>query len=305
MLLAIEQILNGLQLGITLFLMSAGLTLVFGIMQVINLAHGSFYMIGAFVGATVTARSGSFLLGVLAALGAAAGTGMIVEIIVLRRLYRREHLDQVLATFGLILFFNELTRIIWGRQPLMMDVPVWLGGSIELLPGLPYPVYRLAVIVVGIAVALGLWLLFARTRLGMQIRAGASNREMTAALGVNIRLIYTLVFGLGTLLAGLAGVMVGPILAVESGMGESILILTFVVIVIGGIGSVRGAVVGALLVGMVDTLGRAFFPILFRLFFSSASADSIAASVASMAIYILMAAVLVWRPRGLFPAHSS
>ena len=305
MLLAIEQILNGLQLGITLFLMSAGLTLVFGIMQVINLAHGSFYMIGAFVGATVTARSGSFLLGVLAALAAAAGTGMIVEIIVLRRLYRREHLDQVLATFGLILFFNELTRIIWGRQPLMMDVPVWLGGSIELLPGLPYPVYRLAVIVVGIAVALGLWLLFARTRLGMQIRAGASNREMIAALGVNIRLIYTLVFGLGTLLAGLAGVMAGPILAVESGMGESILILTFVVIVIGGIGSVRGAVVGALLVGMVDTLGRAFFPILFRLFFSSASADSIAASVASMAIYILMAAILVWRPRGLFPAHSS
>ncbi len=305
MLLAIEQILNGLQLGITLFLMSAGLTLVFGIMQVINLAHGSFYMIGAFVGATVTARSGSFLLGVLAALGAAAGTGMIVEVIVLRRLYRREHLDQVLATFGLILFFNELTRIIWGRQPLMMDVPVWLGGSIELLPGLPYPVYRLAVIVVGIVVALGLWLLFARTRLGMQIRAGASNREMTAALGVNIRLIYTLVFGLGTLLAGLAGVMAGPILAVESGMGESILILTFVVIVIGGIGSVRGAVVGALLVGMVDTLGRAFFPILFRLFFSSAAADSIAASVASMAIYILMAAILVWRPRGLFPAHSS
>jgi branched-chain amino acid transport system permease protein len=305
MLLAIEQILNGLQLGITLFLMSAGLTLVFGIMQVINLAHGSFYMIGAFVGATVTARSGSFLLGVLAALGAAAGIGMIVEVIVLRRLYRREHLDQVLATFGLILFFNELTRIIWGRQPLMMDVPAWLGGSVELLPGLPYPVYRLAVIVVGIAVALGLWLLFARTRLGMQIRSGASNREMTAALGVNIRLIYTLVFGLGTLLAGFAGVMAGPILAVESGMGESILILTFVVIVIGGIGSVRGAVVGALLVGMVDTLGRAFFPILFRLFFSSASADSIAASVASMAIYILMAAVLVWRPRGLFPAHSS
>jgi branched-chain amino acid transport system permease protein len=305
MLLAIEQILNGLQLGITLFLMSAGLTLVFGIMQVINLAHGSFYMIGAFVGATVTARSGSFLLGVLAALGAAAGIGMIVEVIVLRRLYRREHLDQVLATFGLILFFNELTRIIWGRQPLMMDVPAWLGGSVELLPGLPYPVYRLAVIVVGIAVALGLWLLFARTRLGMQIRSGASNREMTAALGVNIRLIYTLVFGLGTLLAGFAGVMAGPILAVESGMGESILILTFVVIVIGGIGSVRGAVVGALLVGMVDTLGRAFFPILFRLFFSSASADSIAASVASVAIYILMAAVLVWRPRGLFPAHSS
>lgn len=305
MLLVIEQILNGLQLGITLFLMSAGLTLVFGIMQVINLAHGSFYMIGAYVGATVAARTGSFLLGVAAALAGAAIAGMIVEVIVLRRLYRREHLDQVLATFGLILFFNELTRIIWGRQPLMMDVPAWLGGSVELLPGLPYPVYRLAVIAVGIAVALGLWLLFSRTRLGMQIRAGASNREMIAALGVNIRLLYTLVFGLGTLLAGLAGVMAGPILAVESGMGESILILTFVVIVIGGIGSVRGAVVGALLVGLVDTLGRAFLPVLLRLFLASAAADSIAASIASMAIYILMATILVWRPRGLFPAHSS
>ena len=305
MLLVIEQLLNGLQLGITLFLMSAGLTLVFGIMQVINLAHGSFYMIGAYVGATVAARSGSFLLGIAAALAAAAVAGMVVEVIVLRRLYRREHLDQVLATFGLILFFNELTRIVWGRQPLMMDVPVWLSGSIELLPGLPYPVYRLAVIAVGIIVALGLWLLFARTRLGMQIRAGAANREMIAALGVNIRLLYTLVFGLGTLLAGLAGVMAGPILAVESGMGESILILTFVVIVIGGIGSVRGAVVGAMLVGLVDTLGRAFLPAMFRLFLEGAAADSIAASVASMAIYILMAGVLVWRPRGLYPAHWS
>ena len=303
MFLIIEQILNGLQLGITLFLMSAGLTLVFGIMQVINLAHGSFYMIGAYVGATVANATGSFLLGILAALTAAAVTGMVVECIVLRTLYHREHLDQVLATFGLILFFNELTRIIWGRQPLQLDVPLWLAGSVELIPGLPYPVYRLAVILVGLFVALGLWLLFSRTKIGMQIRAGASNREMIAALGVNIRLLYTLVFGFGTLLAGLAGVMAGPILAVESGMGESILILTFVVIVIGGIGSIRGAVVGALLVGMVDTLGRAFLPHLFRIFLSSAYADSVAASIASMAIYILMAAVLMWRPRGLFPAH--
>lgn len=303
MLLIIEQLLNGLQLGITLFLMSAGLTLVFGIMQVINLAHGSFYMIGAYVGATVANATGSFLLGILAAMAAAAVTGMVVEYIVLRTLYHREHLDQVLATFGLILFFNELTRIIWGRQPLQLDVPLWLAGSVELIHGLPYPVYRLAVILVGLFVALGLWLLFSRTKIGMQIRAGASNRDMIAALGVNIRLLYTLVFGLGTLLAGLAGVMAGPILAVESGMGESILILTFVVIVIGGIGSIRGAVVGALLVGMVDTLGRAFLPDLFRIFLSSAYADSVAASIASMAIYILMAAVLMWRPRGLFPAH--
>ena len=304
MLLFIEQVLNGLQLGIMLFLMSAGLTLVFGIMQVINLAHGSFYMIGAYVGATVTAHTGSFVLGCLAALPAAALAGMVVEILVLRRLYQKDHLDQVLATFGLIMFFNELTRIVWGRQPLFMDVPAWLAGSIELIPGVPYPRYRIAVIAVGILVGVLLYLLFTRTRTGMQIRAGASNREMAGALGVNIRLLYTLVFGLGTLLAGLAGVMAGPILAVESGMGESILILTFVVIVIGGIGSIRGALVGALLVGLVDTLGRAFLPLLLRLFFSPAYADGVAASLASMLVYLLMAAVLVWRPRGLLPAHG-
>lgn len=302
--LVLEQILNGLQLGITLFLMSAGLTLVFGIMQVINLAHGSFYMIGAYVGATVAAASGSFLLGVLAAIAAAGLAGMIVEVLLLRRLYRREHLAQVLATFGLILFCNELTRLIWGRQPLFMEAPPWLAGSVELLPGLFYPAYRLAVIAVGLLVAVLLWFLLARTRLGMRIRAGASNREMIAALGVNIKLLYTLVFGLGTLLAGLAGVMAGPILAVESGMGESILILTFVVIVIGGIGSVRGAVVGAMLVGLVDTLGRAFLPTLFRLLLPTAQADAAAASLASIAIYLLMAGVLIWRPRGLFPAQA-
>jgi branched-chain amino acid transport system permease protein len=304
MLLIIEQLLNGLQLGITLFLMSAGLTLIFGIMQVINLAHGSFYMIGAYVGATVAAQTGSFLLGVVAALAAAAVVGILVEVLVLRHLYKREHLDQVLATFGLIMFFNELTRIIWGRQPLFMDVPSWLDTSVEIIPGLPYPAFRLAVIAVGILVACSLWLLFAKTRIGMNIRAGASNREMVEALGVNINLLYTMVFGLGTLLAGLAGVMAGPILAVESGMGESILILTFVVIVIGGIGSIKGAVAGALLVGLVDTLGRAFLPALFRLILNSSTADSVAASLSSMAIYILMAAILVWRPRGLFPAHA-
>jgi len=304
MLLIIEQLLNGLQLGVTLFLMSAGLTLVFGIMQVINLAHGSFYMIGAYVAATVAAHTGSFMLGLLAALPAAGLVGMAVEGLIFRRLYDREHLDQVLATFGLIMFFNELTRIIWGRQPLFMDVPAFFSGSVALLPGLIYPVYRLAVIAVGLAVAVFLWLMFSKTRIGMQIRAGASNRAMVAALGVNIRLLYTWVFGLGALLAGLAGVMAGPILAVESGMGESILILTFVVIVIGGIGSVRGAMAGALLVGLVDTLGRAFLPGIFRLIVSSAQADSAAASLASMSIYILMAAILVWKPRGLFPAHT-
>lgn len=304
MLLVIEQILNGLQLGITLFLMSAGLTLVFGIMQVINLAHGSFYMIGAYVGATVAASTGSFLLAMLAAIAAAAGVGCIVEILVLRRLYARQHLDQVLATFGLIMFFNEMIRIVWGRQPLFMNVPGALSKSIQLLPGLQYPTYRLAVIGIGLLVALFLWLMFAKTRIGMQIRAGSSNREMVGALGVNINLLYTLVFGLGALLAGLAGVMAGPILSVEPGMGESILILTFVVIVIGGIGSIRGAVAGALLVGMVDTLGRAFLPSILRTILATATADSVAASLSSMAIYILMAAILVWKPRGLFPAHG-
>ena len=303
MLLFCEQLLNGLQLGVTLFLMSAGLTLVFGIMQVINLAHGSFYMIGAYVGATVALRSGSFLLAILAALGASWLAGCLAEALILRYLYRRRHLDQVLATFGVILFCNEMTRIIWGRQPLFMDIPAALAGSVELLPGLPYPVYRLVVLAVGLAVALLLWLIFTRTRIGMQVRAGAVNREMVAVLGVNISLLYTLVFGCGAMLAGLAGVMAGPILAVEPGMGESILILTFVVIVIGGIGSVRGAFIGAVLVGLVDTLGRAFLPLLLRLLLSPATADSVAASLASMAIYIFMAIVLVIKPKGLFPAH--
>jgi len=304
MLLFIEQLLNGLQLGVMLFLMSAGLTLVFGIMQVINLAHGSFYMIGAFVAATVAVRSGSFLLGMIVALPVAAAVGMLVELTILRRLYNRDHLDQVLATFGLIFFFNELTRIIWGRQPLFMDVPPWLNGAVELLPGVHYPVYRLAIILVGVFVALFLYLLFSRTRLGMQIRAGASNRDMVAALGVNIRLLYTLVFGLGTMLAALAGIMAGPILAVEVGMGESILILTFVVIVIGGIGSVRGALIGALLVGMVDTLGRVYLPDVLSILVSSATADTLGASLASMSVYILMAVVLTCKPAGLFPAQN-
>ncbi len=301
----LEQLLNGLQLGVMLFLMAAGLTLVFGIMRVINLAHGSFYMIGAYVAATVTMRSGSFLLGLLAALPAAAIAGMAVELLVLRHLYHRDHLDQVLATFGLIFFFNELTRMLWGRQPLFMDVPAWLAGSVHLLPGIHYPLYRLVIILVGVLVALFLYLLFSHTRLGMQIRAGATNRETIAALGVNIRLLYTLVFGLGTLLAGLAGVMAGPILAVEAGMGESILILTFVVIVIGGIGSVRGALVGAILVGMVDTMARAFLPHLFRLVLETAAADRAGAAMASMSVYIFMALFLAFRPAGLFPVRES
>jgi len=304
MLLFIEQLINGLQLGVMLFLMSAGLTLVFGIMQVINLAHGSFYMIGAYVAATVTIHSGSFLLGMFAGLVVAAIIGMIVEFTILRQLYNRDHLDQVLATFGLIFFFNELSRIIWGRQPLFMDIPTWLNGTVEILPDIHYPLYRLAIIVVGIMVALFLYLLFSRTRLGMQIRAGATNRDIISALGVNIKLLYTLVFGLGVMLAALAGVMAGPILAVEVGMGESILILTFVVIVIGGIGSVQGALVGALLVGLVDTLGRAYLPTILSSIFSSQIGNTLGAPIASMSIYILMAVILAFKPSGLFSVQN-
>ncbi|WP_430436534.1 branched-chain amino acid ABC transporter permease [Oceanibaculum nanhaiense] len=288
LLLFIEQVLNGLQLGTMLFLMAAGLTLVFGIMHLINLAHGSLYMIGAYVAATVQQATGSFTLGLLAALPAAALTGMAMEAIALRRLYDRDHLDQVLATFGLILFFNELVKIIWGPQAYFMAVPEALSGSVEILPGAPYPAYRLAIVATGIAAALFLYLLITRTRIGMLIRAGATNREMVNALGVNVDQLYMLVFGLGAALAGLAGVMAGPLLALEVGMGENILILAFVVIVIGGIGSVRGAFVAALLVGLADTFGRVLLP----------------GALSEMTIYILMAAILVWRPQGLFPAHA-
>jgi len=300
--LLVEQLLNGLQLGFMLFLLSAGLTLVFGVMNLINLAHGSFYMVGAYVAATLSGAGMGYGVALLGALAAAGLCGLLVELIVLRHLYRRDHLDQVLATFGLILFFNEGVRMIWGRQPLFMQTPAWLGGSVELLPGVPYPLYRLAIIGIGLLVALGLYLLIARTRLGMRIRAGASDRQMIAALGVNIRWLYTLVFALGALMAGFAGVIAAPVFAVESGMGESILILTFVVIVIGGIGSVRGALLGALLVGLVDSLGRAYLPRLLGLLSDSEAANALAASLSSMSIYLLMALVLAIRPRGLFPA---
>ena len=300
MLLFLEQLLNGVQLGVTLLLMASGLTLIFGIMNLINLAHGSLFMVGAYVAATVSVQTDSFLLGLLAGTVAAGATGMLVEFTVIRRLYERDHLDQVLATFGLILFFNELVRVVWGRQPLRIDVPPWLLGTVEVVPGAPYPVYRLAVIVVGALVVLGLYLLVQRTRLGMWIRAGASDREMIGALGVNISRLYTVIFGLGAVLAGLAGVVAGPFIAVQSGMGENILILTFVVIVIGGIGSIRGAVVGSLLVGLTDTLGRAYLPSVLGLFLAPSFASAVGASLSAMAIYILMAAVLAWRPQGLF-----
>jgi len=304
MLLLIEQCLNGLQFGLLLFLLAAGLTLVFGIMDLVNLAHGSLYMLGAYFAATFVSWTDSFVIGAVLALGATLIVGMLMEVVALRRLYGRDHLDHVLGTFGLILFFNELVRMVWGPAGLSLPLPMWLISPIEILPGLFYPAYRIAIIVTALAVAVFLYVLVMRTRLGMLIRAGASNREMTGALGVNINLLYTMVFGLGAALAGLAGLMQAPILTVQIGMGENILILAFVVIIIGGIGSIRGAFIAAILVGLIDTIGRAFLPDLLRAVFNSRTAATVAPAMSSMMIYLLMAVVLMLRPEGLFPVSS-
>ena len=304
MLLFLEQCLNGLQFGLLLFLLAAGLTLVFGIMDLVNLAHGSLYMLGAYFAATFAAWTDSFVLGALLALAATLVVGMALEVVALRRLYGRDHLDHVLGTFGLILFFNELVRLVWGPAGMSLSLPMWLIPPVEILPGLFYPTYRIAIILTALLVALFLYVLVMRTRLGMLVRAGASNREMTGALGVNISLLYTLVFGLGAALAGLAGLMQAPILTVQIGMGENILILAFVVIIIGGIGSIRGAFIAAILVGLIDTIGRAFLPDLLRLVLSSRGASTVAPAMSSMMIYLLMAIVLVLRPEGLFPVSS-
>jgi branched-chain amino acid transport system permease protein len=302
--LFIEQCLNGLQFGLLLFLLAAGLTLVFGIMDLVNLAHGSLYMIGAYFAATFAALTGSFILGAILALLATLLVGMAVEVIAMRRLYGRDHLDHVLATFGLILFFDELVRLIWGPAGLSLPLPGWLNTSVQLLPGVYYSAYKFSIIVVALAVAAILYLVVMRTRVGMLIRAGASNREMVGALGVNIKLLFTLVFGLGAALAGLAGLMQAPILTVQIGMGENILILAFVITVIGGIGSIRGAFVAALLVGFIDTLGRAYFPSLLREVLGGPAASTAAPALSSMLIYILMAGILIVKPQGLFAANA-
>jgi len=301
MLYFIEQCLNGLQLGMLLFLLAAGLTLIFGVMDFVNLAHGSLYMIGAYFAATFAAVTGSFIAGALLALLATLLVGMAVEVIAIRRLYGRDHLDHVLGTFGLILFFNELVRLIWGPAGMTLPLPSQMLTAVQVLPGVYYPLYRLVIIVTTIAIALLLYLLVMRTRIGMLIRAGASNREMVGALGVNIKLLYTLVFGLGAALAGFAGLMQAPILTVQIGMGENILILAFVVIIIGGIGSIRGAFVASLFVGLADTIGRAFLPDLLRFFLNTTAASTLGPALSSMMTYMLMAAVLVFRPEGLFP----
>ncbi len=286
--LLLVQGLNGVQLGVMLFLMAAGLTLVFGVMNLLNLAHGSMYMLGAYLAAALQQRTGSFLLAIVVALPATFLIGMIVEVIAMRRLYERDHLDQVLVTFALILCFNELVRMRWGPQALFMALPGGLSGYVTILPGVIYPAYRLIIIGAGLLVALLLYLIIMKTRLGMLIRAGASHREMVGALGVNIKLLYTVLFGIGSVLAGLAGMMAGPILSIESGMGDSVLILALVVIVIGGLGSIRGALLASIMVGVADTFGRILLP----------------PALASMVIYFLMAAILYRRPQGLFSANG-
>jgi branched-chain amino acid transport system permease protein len=301
--LILEQSLNGLQFGLMLFLLAAGLTLVFGIMDMINLAHGSLYMIGAFLAATLVQATGSFALGVLIAIPLAAIIGMLLEMAILRKLYARDHLSQVLATFALILIINEVVRMVWGSD-MPLSAPDALSGPVQLVPGMPYSAYRLLIIGVGLVVAVVLYLVVAKTRVGMLVRAGASNREMALAMGVNIKKLFTLVFGFGAALCAVAGAMLGPIFAVQVGMGENILILAFVVIVIGGIGSIRGALVGSVLVGMVDTMGRAFLPAILREFLTPAFASAIGPALASILIYVLMAGVLFWRPQGLFPARG-
>ena len=299
-LLLVEQVLNGLQFGVMLFLMAAGLTLIFGVMGLINLAHGSLYMIGAFAAAAVASATGSFLLALAASLAVAACAGAIIELIVIRRLYDRDHLDQVLATFALILIFSEATRWLFGSFPLYLDVPEQLAGTVELPGGIQYSAYRLAIIIIGLVIAAGLFLLISKTRIGMRIRAGENDREMIGALGVDISKLYTLIFALGAALAGLSGALVGAIQSVQVGMGEPVLILAFVVIVIGGIGSIKGALIGAILVGLTDTLGRILLPSFFSTFMDASSATSVGSALSSMLIYILMAAVLLYKPTGLF-----
>jgi branched-chain amino acid transport system permease protein len=299
--LLLVQALNGLQFGLILFLIAAGLTLIFGVMDFINLAHGVQYMVGAYLAAAFASWTGSFGLALLLALPTSLAFGLLLEVLIFRHLYDRDHLDQVLATFGVILFLNQGVKFLWGAAPLNVPVPDLLSGSIELVDGLLYPVYRLAIILAGLGVAALLYVLVHHTRIGMLVRAGASNAPMVSALGVNIQRLFMVVFGFGAMLAGFAGAMVAPILSVEPGMGDNILILGFVVIVIGGIGSIRGAFLAALLIGIVDTVGRTFAPTLLRLMLDPATASQAGRALAPMLIYILMAAVLFFRPSGLFP----
>jgi branched-chain amino acid transport system permease protein len=303
--LVLVQVLNGLQLGVLLFLVAAGLTLVFGIMDVINLAHGVQYMLGAYLAASLLPLTGGLLAAALLALPLTVLIGLALDRLVLRHLYARGHLAQVAGTFGLILVVNDLVRLLWGPAPLAFPVPAALDLTVPLAGGATYPAYRLAIIAAGLAVALLLWLLVARTRFGMLVRAGAANPGMLRCLGVDVGAVFLAVTGLGAMLAGFAGLMAGPLVAVQPGMGDGILILAFVVVVTGGLGSVQGAFAGAMLVGLADTLGRSFLTDLVRQAAPPAVANEVGPALASMTIYLVMAAVLVVAPRGLIPARAA
>jgi len=299
--LVITQLLNGMQLGVLLFLVCAGLTLVFGIMDFINLAHGSFYMIGAYVCGTVTALTDSFLIGVLLGIPLTLAVGYLTELTVIRRLYQRDHLDHVLATFGLILIFDTGVHLIWGAGGMAIPLPGWLDSQIRPAENIVIPTYRVAIILVGLAVAAGLYYVVTKTRIGMLIRAGASNRTMVEALGIDIKKLFTLVFAAGAAIAGLAGMMISPITEASIGMGNEIIIIALVVIIIGGVGSIKGAFIGALIVGLIDTLGRSYLDQFLKLFISAENAETAAPAISAMLVYILMAIVLAVRPQGLFP----
>ncbi len=295
------QTLNGMQLGLLLFLVASGLTLVFGILDFVNLAHGSLYMVGAFICASLTFVTGNFLWAALLALPATALVGYIIERTIVRSLYARDHLDHVLGTFGLILVIDTSAHLIWGPAGIAVPLPEWLDGRVELFTGVVVPTYRLLIITVGLAVAAGLFWLVNYTRLGMLIRAGASNRTMVSALGIDIQMLFGLVFALGATLAGLAGMLISPITEASIGMGGEIIITAFVVIIIGGIGSMKGAFIAAMIVGLIDTLGRSFLDDLFKLIMSTEAAETSAPAISAMLVYILMALVLAFRPQGLFP----
>ncbi|MDA7418557.1 branched-chain amino acid ABC transporter permease [Xenophilus arseniciresistens] len=302
--LVLEQLLNGIGYGLMLFLLAAGLTLVFGIMDVLNLAHGSLFMAGAYLAAEAHTRTGSFTAAIVFAVLATVALALLLEVLLMRRLYARDHLAQVLATFGVILIADDLVKMAWGPSPVMAPTPSALSGPIEIIPGLPYPAYRLLILGAGVAVALGLWWLVNHTRIGMRVRAGASDRPMAEWMGVRVGRIFNGVFLLGAALAALAGALMGPIVAVQVGMGEQILIPALVVLVIGGIGSVRGAFVAALLVGVVDTIGRAFLPMALRATLPPATAADLGPLFAELAMYALMVGVLIFRPAGLFSPRT-
>ena len=299
-----EQALNGLGYGLMLFLLAAGLTLVFGIMDTLNLAHGSLFMAGAYISASVHTQTGSFTLAVAVGIVATVALAAVLEAVLVRKLYMRDHLSQVLATFGVVLVADDVAKYLWGPSPIMAPTPSALSGAMQLFGFLPYPSYRLLILAAGLGAALALYVLVNHTRLGMWVRAGASNRAMAQWMGVRVNRVFAVVFAVGAALAALAGALLAPISAVQVGMGESILIPALVVIVIGGIGSIRGALVASLLVGLVDTAGRALLPPLLREVLSPSLAADIGPAVASISMYVLMAGVLVFKPSGLFPARA-